>query len=845
MISGVRPHTPFWEDFVVNAATMGAERASHAAYNSLFRVNPATAGLRRHIAGRMVSEYLATSVVTRAHLSISSALHGTALTDAQIRQSYMSNAGFLVAMKGRDLLGSPASGHIRQELESQSDVTTTRLLERLRNQDSIIDEAAVEVANAESQMERDAALARMEEAFRAKTELIESSGIRELSETAVDFGDAVRLFGRDAAQARVFGTVNIEPVPGTQDLTYSQGGASEAALTHHLNESGAVFQVLEGAHGAIFEVHGLDGGISRILPREAQLVGATSGRSFMAVGRGAGEGVLRSGDHVALAEIIHRDAQIDQGIRDQLLSSQRFYLDVPGAQVNVELRSVENYSSNLEGHDPGPAQYRIEPGDGQFRVVIEVLNRATNDQIGRAVSHEIREIQRVVEAIVDTSGGGPEMYQNRMAIDSALLEQRGTGVLQEGSHAAEPTADDLGRLEELRYFHGKMREIHTALDSRPSPGEATLLRERLHLLEAEYRRAWRETGLSTNPEALARQLQLFTDAGLPLDSQTHAAIEEARFATEHGWESREGLRMIDLQIIMSELHKANPNLVAGTSIFDIGAYYQERVASRAEAVYADELASHGDADLALARAVESVREMLGGTSIASWRGRAFEGLSAEELNNDPAFLQQYGHLHTISRNNYPTYDAVSVQGATSGLRIDESPLSVPSPTGGAPTQKTQLQIFDSAGNRIFHWVAGRPPTVTTAPGYVVHLWSDKARGSFEMYQMYRAMGSARTTHDSGHMLSTPELADRLQRSIDWTRTRVQNLSVDPTASPSELARMQTRLSDLLHFQSRLEVSQGWSNARMDALLESLRDSSVNVDEIMSGIYGQYPSGSTP
>lgn len=847
MISGVRPHTPFWEDFILNAATMGAERLSHAAYNSLFRVNPATTGLRRHIAGRMVSEYLATSVVTRAHLSISSAMHGTALSDDQIRQSYLTNAGFLVAMKGRDLLGSPASGHIRGELEAlASDTATVRLLERLRQQDSVIDEAALEVANAETQMDRDAALARMEDAFRAKTELIESSGIRDLSETAVDFGDAVTLFQRDVAQARVFGAVNMEPVPGTRDMTYSQGGASEAALTRHLNESGADFQVLEGAHGAIFEVRGGDGGLTRILPREAQLVGATSGRSFLAVGRGAGEGVLHSGDHAALAEIIRQDTQIDQGIRDQLVAGHQFHLDVPDAMVSVELRLVENYSANLQGHDPGPAQYRIEAGEGQFRVVIEVLNRATNDQIGRAVSHEVREIQRVVETIVDNTGGGAEMYQSRTAIDSALLEQRGTGVLQEGSRATEPTADDLGRLEELRYFHGKMREIHEALDARPSPAEATRLRERLHLMEAEYRRAWRETGLSASQEVLAQQLQIFADAGQTLDRQTRTAIEEARFAAEHGWESRQGLRMIDLQIIMSELQKANPNLVAGTSIFDIGAYYQERIAARAEAVYADEMADHGDPDLALARAVESAREMLGGTGIASWRGRAFEGLSAEELNNDPAFLQQYGYLHTVSQNNYPTYDAVSVQGATSRLRIDESPLVIPSPTGGPPTRRTQLQIFDAAGNRIFHWMAGRPPTVTTAAGYRVFLWSDKARGSYEIYQMYRAAGSARTTHDSGHLLSTPEFADRLQRSIDWARTRVQNLSADPTASPAELARMQTRLTDLLHFQSRLEVSRGWSNARLDALLQSLRDSSVNVDEILSGVYEQYPaSGSGP
>jgi hypothetical protein len=428
------------------------------------------------------------------------------------------------------------------------------------------------------------------------------------------------------------------------------------------------------------------------------------------------------------------------------------------------------------------------------------------------------------------------MYTNRQAIDAITKSEAQTGILEQGGGTTKFTADDLGRLQEFRYFNAKMREIRSALDSNPKPKEAIKLRERLHLLEVEYRKTWRECGLSTDPQMLKKQIEPFK--GL-LDKKTMAALAEARFASEHGWESRQGLRMIDMQIMLAELQKANPNLVKGATIFDMGDYYQQKIAARAERIFSEELAKHGDPDLALARAVESVRAMIGGTSIASWRGRAFEGLSADELNGNDKFLAEYGYLYTFKRNNYPTYDGVSVKGVSSKkLTIVDSPKIIKSKTGGKDKIIRQLQIFDGS-RRVYHWLDGRPPKVTTAQGYTVFLWSAKARRGYKLYDMYKATGSARTPHDTGRLLTTPEFANKLQRSIDWTRTRIDNLMADPSTPPKELRKMQTRLQDLLHFQKNLSESAGWSNARIDAMLENMRNASIDIEAIESGLYEQY------
>ncbi|HLT36260.1 MAG TPA: hypothetical protein VK034_08240, partial [Enhygromyxa sp.] len=847
--TGIRPETSFLEDFAVNVATMGAERLALRGYNAAFSLNPATAQLTRHVAGRLVTEYLATSIVTHAHMVIRAQVTGGPLTNDQIASSYLSNAAFLVAMKGRALLGPTSTAHFRRLFgqrgvdQVRADILTTRLAAH----DDAIEDATRRAGEAETQVERDAALRDIEVAMQAKAELLERSRIRGLDDDIADFRAATRLFGSDAARARLFGAINVEPHPNSRDLTYSRGGASVDTIIRHFNEAGVPFRILEGIHGPIFELTAADGAVTRLEPRPAREFGGTSSETFLAQGRSAHEGLLLSGQHAELGDIIAADRQVPAYLRSQLGGGQsRATISAAGVSVRVELRLVDDYSAGTGGHDPGPAQYRLDYRDGQFVATVEVLTRATNDQMGRGVTHEVIEIQRAVELLVEDaqrSGTDLSRYEAHDTIDAVLTRERDARALRPGGEGAEPSADDLGRLAEFRYLAGKMHEVRDALERFPSPDEAAALRERLELLEAEYRRTWRASGLSVDADVLASQLGRFPDSAL--DASTRAAVEEARVTATLGWESRGGVRALDIQLMLRALHAANPDLVAGVTIHDMGAYYQSALAARAQRIYDAELTRTSDPDLALAAAVESVRAGMGGTSLASWRGRAFEGLSADELNGDPLFRSQYGQMHLLTRNNYPTYDAVSVRGTSEGLQPpDESPRINPD---GSQTRR--LRIRSQSGTLLFEWLGTNPPTTWTAGGIDVTLWSDKARGSFDMVAGYRATGSAQTPHRHGRMLGTPEFADAIDRSIAWTQQRVTTLQAEwnagDTSVAPELARMRRRLSGLQHFQTQLETSSGWSNARIDSLLEQLRGSQLDIDAIIDGVYVHAAGGPAP
>src|SRR5690606_24070630 len=211
-----------------------------------------------------------------------------------------------------------------------------------------------------------------------------------------------RLFGSDAARARLFGAINVEPHPNSRDLTYSRGGASVDTIIRHFNEAGVPFRILEGIHGPIFELTAADGAVTRLEPRPAREFGGTSSETFLAQGRSAHEGLLLSGQHAELGDIIAADRQVPAYLRSQLGGGQsRATISAAGVSVRVELPLVDDYPAGTGGHDPGPAQYRLDYRDGQFVATVEVLTRATNDQMGRGVTHEVIEIQRAVELLVE------------------------------------------------------------------------------------------------------------------------------------------------------------------------------------------------------------------------------------------------------------------------------------------------------------------------------------------------------------------------------------------------------------------------------------------------------------
>jgi len=838
LTTGIDPSTPFLEDYLVNAVTMGAERLALGAYNSAFRLPPGRAALG-HELGRLAASYAATSVVSRAHLSISSMLHGTPLTDDDVRRSYLTNAAFMVCFKARDLLGEPMSRQLQHEAVADRPQAIAGLMERLRAQDAHLDRAAEASATAHTQVEREQALADAERALTEKESLLRRSTEAEVRARAADFADAAQLFRAEAARARVFGAVNMEPVAGTQDFTYSRGSASERALTDHLSRSGASFQVVEGLHGTVFEVQTPEG-LVRFSPREPQLAGGTSAATFVPLGRSEPD-VLRSGDHAALARILAADPLLPPDVTRQLRGGRNTFTLRGEARVNVRLSLVDAFSSDAAVHDTGPARYRIEYRDGAFHVSIEALTNASNDQLGRAVDHETREVRQLVDALVRDARAANEpldRYADRAVLDRVLAREGVSGG------TGRPTADEVARLFELRYLTERMRALRAELNGRPTPAQAEALRARLDLAEAELRRTWRASGLSADPAVLDTQLRRYRDAGVEVPADLRNAVTEGSFAAARGWESRGGVRIIDLHIIFAELQRSHPNLMEGVSLADLTRYFNDRIANRAQQIYETEMAQHGNQDLALQRAQESVRAALGPTSIASMRGRAWEGLSAEERNRDPAFRAQHGEMLLLTNPSFPGFDSVTVRGTARGVDIDETPRRN---ADGSTT--AQLRITErGTGQLIYQWVDGSPPTATTTPGFDVGLWSMKARGHYDLGNLYRTMGSAATPHPDARLLTTPNFRAALQRSIGWTQARVATLqgevAAGNTSQLGELNRLRVRLADLQHFDSRVTTSEVWTNERIDSLLSDLRDRHISLDDLANGLYAG-GTGTTP
>ena len=837
--TGERPATGFARDLLVNLAMTGAGKfAVGRMARSLERQG--IGGLRARV-NLFAAEYLATSGVGIANLYLGALFEGGTVTHEDVRQNLLHNFGFVVGMKVMHALGEGPKGLFKNEAKTWKDRQIADRYEALAvdldKRDQDIKLWLKELANADTPDKKADILERIAKREDMKADAIENSGIPDAKEVAAAFRDAVGMFRVDAKRAVLLERVGAKPLLSTANLSYETGSANEAALEKHFEESGNNFRIERDAAGRkTYVVTTVDGEI-RYVPRDPA-TGGTAQAAYTPTTRIQGEVVpdKHTGDpnRVETGEDVVKILKSTPKTVSKFIPTpaEAFVLTAPGGATCRVAIKVGDPASGAT-HATGPASFSLSRVNGEWVAEITVNGNVPNDHIVRGVNHEVTELVVVLDRLEQKAAEQnvtPDVaYDTPEKLKAAIEPEvsagpKGPGKPMSAHEAAVLNAD-------LVTLGKQMQEVTSMLDALPfGDFRRPMYEARLKLLQQDFGAVWTLLDLPVNRAAFEKRMDELKKANAGLTPEALTTLRGVQFQRER----HETISYLDLQIIFNELAKANPNLVEEGSFLRMKVYFEKSVRRKAEEAMDEARKQRLDSATVLARGLEVCRQLLGGTNIASWRGRVFEGLVVEEFNNNPDLLEAYGRMFKIEKNNFPTYDIVGIKiakdTAAASVKGVPTPLSFevePVLEKGKPTGVEVLVIKDGNGREV---ARQRPDgTMWQRPGVEVTLASLKAKGRAEIKELKKAVGTP--DKPTGQIaIVNKELAADIDKKIEFAQGRVDALT-GQKGKARELGAAKKRLELLQFIKDNTVVSEKWSIEKIDAVLEELKALGVDVEEI--------------
>jgi hypothetical protein len=816
MKTGQVSENSFAHDFVVNLAMMRVSELVVGGFGKLIGKPTTMLGKVAFTAGEFAAEYAAVNAVGLVDLAATKGIGN--ITADDLKQAAIYNFAFIVSMKGAAVLGSGASAMVDHAFKEKAVAGGDALLAKLRGIDKqLAEHLDRSFANEKDSQKQSDALDKQASLIEQKAAILESSKLEGAKELAQQYRKAVALYRGDVARAKTLSAVRARPVDGTPHFTYEAGGGHEAELAAHFTEAGITYEVRDGLGGKIIDVMTPEGRVT-FTPREPGGGAASTGAAYANEGRIERKRLSTDKDVMkVLAESSATHPAIVKGDKTT------FKMNNAAAPTMITIVAVDSHTINSP-HNTGPAAMEIKFKSGTFEVRIEIERNSSNDHVVRSINHEMAELSQFLERAVEeghASGKGLALFNDAAKLRDLVRAEAAPSAVKKGAKPGEPSSHDVGLIEgDVRTLGLQLNEISSKLrDPATKRRDVAVLEERLDLMRRDLRRVWNLLDLPEDKASLDKRLAVFEKAGIKLSKESVSQLQTMRAGHGEAADVSPRIGPIEIQMCFDQLKQANPKLVKTATYNDLMEYYQDKIRGKAEAAMKKSMAKYHDKARALKDGLAVVKELAGGTSVASWRGRAFEGLSIKEFNDDPALVAERGRMHQIELNNFPTYDAATVKGVGGEL--------VFTVTGD---KRLRIDVKEGGNKRrIFEQKPGnKPPYV--ADGVDVWLVSMKAKGSMDIKEMTKALGTPDNPTEQG-LLVTPEYMRDLRIAVKDARKEVATTKAAVaagTAKPAELADARERLKTLEFFEENIEVSKQWSNEKIDELLVRVKAAGVDT-----------------
>ena len=845
--TGQSPSTSFTEDLVVNLAMHGA---TEFAAGRMARALEASGIKLTSITGRVgmfAAEYIATSGVGLAHLYLGSMIRGHAVTQKEVDENLLSNFSFLVGMKAMHAFVEAPKAVFLEEARTWQDPDVAAkykaLNENLKPYDDEFQKAAEELAKTPDAADRKALLDHQADILDAKAKVIESSDIPDANKVAEDYRFGIQTFRADIQRASTLEGVGARPLDGKDSphLSYERGSANEAALEAMFKENNQAFTSVERADGSkVYNVYTAEGFL-RYEPRDPgdPGSGASQKEAYAKTTRIAGEVIpgktgasaekLESGEDVSaiVGNSGARSARIPQGVGEE------FVLRAGNVDCLVTFKVAERLTSRAD-HEAGPATYRLTMNaNGEWEATVTVRKSAPNDHVVRGVNHEVEELAKVIERLearASSYKGGREAYKNQQTLNRAMQRE------VSGDPSKDPktglSAHTLATFNaDVRTVLDQSAEIVNGLQSL-RPGESSaVLDERRKNNDNDVGALLNLLDLPVAEDALRSRLKELEAQGV--DTKAVLALKQMWVSERTGYR----FTPIDMQILYAEFNKANPNTVPEATYSAFIEYYERKVREKVDRAVANARKQKGATEQSVrAAAMKEALRDTGGTSVASLRGRFFEGKYIDEFNSDPQRVSDQGRLYAIPSNNYPTYDiagiriydgnaAVSAKGAVTPLRF----ATLPDSSTGVTVQL--LHVYDANGKEVAYQTADGK-FVVKDPDHV-ELWvaSLKAKDRLQITEMRKAIGTP--ADPTGQTMVVT------QNGKEWLKRQIKNKAAAAERAKQggnmdEFRRIDKQRRELEFFDENVEVDDDLRNEDIDEMIELLKSIGLDKENIVRG-----------
>jgi hypothetical protein len=442
----------------------------------------------------------------------------------------------------------------------------------------------------------------------------------------------------------------------------------------------------------------------------------------------------------------------------------------------------------------------------------------------RGVNHEVTELAKLIERLeAKPPKGGREAYKSSGTLARAME--------REISDYAKKDAKTGLSAHTLATFNADVKTLidqSTELSNGPKPGESRdVYNERRKINENDVGALINLLDLPVEENALKARLKELEGQGVNTKAIQALKLLWVTERTEFRFTP------LDMQLLFTELNKSNPNTIPEATYSAFLEYYDRKVREKVEKTVAKARRRKGATDQTVrAAALAEARRGVGGTSVASARGRWFEGITVDRFNADPQKVSDQGMLYAIPSNNFPTYDvagikvgAVSAKGAVMPLRVEVEPGRAK----GKPVQL--LVVYD--GNK--KEVARQLPDGTLQVKMKnVEIWvaSLKAKDNLSISEMKKATGTpSKPTGES--MIVTPNGKENLK--VEIADRKAAAAKAKKAGKIKEFQTLDRQRRELEHFDKNIEADDDLRNEHMDAAIRLLKDAGLDYDQIVKGL----------
>ena len=297
---------------------------------------------------------------------------------------------------------------------------------------------------------------------------------------------------------------------------------------------------------------------------------------------------------------------------------------------------------------------------------------------------------------------------------------------------------------------------------------------------------------------------------------------------------RTGFRFtpLDMQLLFTELNKSNPNTIPDATYSAFLEYYDRKVREKVEKAVAKARRRKGATDQTVRdAAMKEARRGVGGTSVASARGRWFEGITVDRFNADPKKVSDHGTLIGIPSNNFPTYDVAGIKVGAVAAKGVVMPLDLQVKTGTRKRKTVQLLfIYDGNGKE----VARQLPDGTfkvNMPDVEIWVASLKAKDNLSISEMKKAIGT--TTNPTGEsMIVTPNGKENLQANPGHAGGCREG---EESGQREGVPETRQAAAELENFDRNIEADDDLRNEHMDKAIRLLKDAGLDYDQMVKDL----------